>query len=50
MRLKLKIITRWCEVNRIIYRAYVNPGFHLKIEEMDDKWTQMKNSVSNFYF
>ena len=26
-----KIIPRWWEVNEIIYKAHINPGFHLKI-------------------
>ena len=52
-----KIIPRWWEVNEIIYKAHINPGFHLKIEptsrkieEMGYKWTNMENSVRNFYF
>ena len=45
------------EVDEIIYKAHINPGFHLKIEstckkieEMGYKWTNMENSVRNFYF
>ena len=52
-----KIIPRWWEVNEIIYKAHINPGFHLKIEptcrkieEMGYKWTNKENSVHKFYF
>ena len=52
-----KIIPSWWEVNEIIYKAHNNPGFHFKIEptckkidEMGYKWTNIENSVCNFYF
>ena len=52
-----KIIPRWWEVNEIIYKAHINPGFNLKIEptcrkieEIGYKWTSIENSVRNYYF